>query len=39
MYKEFSWDNISSGLSWFDKEHINIAHVAIDAHLETRSEK
>ena len=35
MYKEFSWDNVSSELSWFDREHINIAHVAIDAHLET----
>jgi acetyl-CoA synthetase len=35
MYKEFSWDKISSDLDWFDKEHINIAHVAIDAHLET----
>jgi acetyl-CoA synthetase len=35
MYKEFSWDKISSDLDWFDKEHINIAHIAIDTHLKT----
>ena len=35
MYKEFSWDKISNDLDWFDKEHINIAHIAIDAHLKT----
>ncbi len=32
---DFSWDKISQKIDWFDKEHINIAHVAIDAHLET----
>ena len=35
MYKEFSWDTISNELDWFDKEHINIAHIAIDTHLKT----
>jgi acetyl-CoA synthetase len=33
--KEFSWDKVSRELDWFDREHINIAHVAIDAHLKT----
>ncbi len=32
---DFSWDKLSRELPWFDEEHINIAHVAIDAHLET----
>ncbi|MDP2647515.1 MAG: acetate--CoA ligase [Desulfobacterales bacterium] len=32
---EFSWDRLSRELDWFDDEHINIAHVAIDAHLNT----
>jgi hypothetical protein len=35
MYREFSWDTISNELDWFDKEHINIAHIAIDTHLKT----
>ncbi len=35
MCKEFSWDTISRELDWFDKEHINIAHIAIDTHLKT----
>jgi acetyl-CoA synthetase len=32
---EFQWAEISNELDWFDDEHINIAHVAIDAHLKT----
>jgi acetyl-CoA synthetase len=35
MCEEFSWDKISLELDWFDSEHINIAHVAIDSHLKT----
>lgn len=35
MCEEFSWDKISPELDWFDNEHINIAHVAIDSHLKT----
>ena len=35
MYEEFEWDKISLELDWFDNEHINIAHVAIDSHLKT----
>lgn len=35
MYEEFSWDKVSLELDWFDSEHINIAHVAIDSHLKT----
>ncbi|MBU1208791.1 MAG: acetate--CoA ligase [Proteobacteria bacterium] len=35
MGEKFSWDKISSDLDWFDHEHINIAHVTIDAHLKT----
>jgi acetyl-CoA synthetase len=34
MYRELSWDMISRELDWFDSEHINIAHVAIDSHLK-----
>jgi acetyl-CoA synthetase len=34
MCEEFNWDKISKELEWFDSEHINIAHVAIDAHLK-----
>ncbi|MGA1824522.1 MAG: acetate--CoA ligase [bacterium] len=30
----FSWDKISGELKWFDNDHINIGHIAIDAHLE-----
>jgi len=33
--KEWSWDQVSWELDWFDKDHLNIAHVAIDAHLKT----
>ncbi|MBM4313777.1 MAG: AMP-binding protein, partial [Deltaproteobacteria bacterium] len=32
--KGWSWDRVSSELDWFDKEHLNIAHVAIDTHLK-----
>jgi len=35
MRDEFNWDAISRELDWFDSEHINIAHVAIDTHLTT----
>jgi acetyl-CoA synthetase len=35
MCEEFSWDKVSRELDWFDREHINIAHVAIDSHLKT----
>jgi acetyl-CoA synthetase len=35
MVEEFSWNKISLELDWFDSEHINIAHVAIDSHLKT----
>jgi acetyl-CoA synthetase len=34
-YQKFSWDDLAQELGWFDSEHINIAHVAIDAHLKT----
>ena len=36
--QSFSWDAVSRELPWFDAEHINIAHVAIDAHLGTPRE-
>lgn len=29
----FEWSSISQELPWFDEEHINIGHVAIDAHV------
>ena len=35
MCEEFSWDKVSRELDWSDREHINIAHVAIDSHLKT----
>ena len=35
MREKFSWDKIPRELDWFDPEHINIAHVAVDAHLKT----
>jgi acetyl-CoA synthetase len=35
MARDFRWDGISKELDWFDPAHINIAHVAIDAHLKT----
>ncbi len=40
MFASFDWRDISSELPWFDEEHINIAHVAIDSHVATeRAEK
>jgi acetyl-CoA synthetase len=33
--RRFRWDDISKELDWFDPVHINIAHVAVDAHLNT----
>jgi acetyl-CoA synthetase len=33
--EKFSWDKIARELDWFDNEHINIAHVTIDSHLNT----
>ncbi len=41
MRGEFSWEAVSSELDWFDDDHINIGHIAIDAHLKTerRDEK
>ena len=35
MCEELTWDKVSRDLDWFDSEHINIAHVAIDSHLKT----
>jgi acetyl-CoA synthetase len=35
MLEEFSWDKVSTELDWFDSEHVNIAHVAVDSHLKT----
>jgi acetyl-CoA synthetase len=35
MCEEFTWDNVSRDLDWFDSGHINISHVAIDSHLKT----
>ena len=35
MREEFSWENLSAELDWFDKDHINIGHIAVDAHLKT----
>lgn len=34
-YDSFSWNKLAQELDWFDSEHINIAHVAIDSHLKT----
>ena len=31
--KEFSWDRIAGELDWFADNKINIAHIAVDAHL------
>ena len=33
IYSGLTWDDIACELDWFDGEHINIAHIAIDAHL------
>ncbi len=30
-----NWRDAAGELDWFDAEHINIAHVAVDAHLKT----
>ena len=35
MFEEVTWDKVSRDLDWFDSEHINISHVAIDSHLKT----
>ncbi|MBI2858809.1 MAG: acetate--CoA ligase [Chloroflexi bacterium] len=35
MRENFRWEDISSELDWFDKDHINIGHIAVDAHLKT----
>ena len=31
MREEFSWENLSTELDWFDSDHINIGHIAVDA--------
>ena len=31
--REFRWEELARELAWFDDEHVNIAHVAVDAHL------
>ncbi len=35
MCRAFDWDVVSAELDWFDPEHINIGHIAVDAHLKT----
>jgi acetyl-CoA synthetase len=35
LYESFSWNKLAQEVDWFDEQHINIAHVAIDAHLKT----
>jgi len=35
MRDNFRWEDISSELAWFDRDHINIGYIAADAHLET----
>ncbi|MDP6127849.1 MAG: acetate--CoA ligase [Dehalococcoidales bacterium] len=32
---EFKWEDLSAELDWFDADHINIAHIAVDTHLKT----
>jgi len=32
----FTWEQLARKLEWFDDDHINLAHVVVDAHLETR---
>ena len=40
LRKEFRWEDLSAELDWFDSDHINIGHIAVDAHLKTdRCEK
>jgi len=36
MRAEFRWETISDELDWFDDDHINIAHIAVDTHLKNR---
>lgn len=33
-YKGFTWNDLRPEVAWFDRDHINIAHVAIDTHLQ-----
>jgi acetyl-CoA synthetase len=35
MRDEFRWETLSAELDWFDSDHINIGHIAVDAHLKT----
>ena len=35
MREEFRWETLSAELDWFDSDHINIGHIAVDAHLKT----
>ncbi|MBT4513408.1 MAG: AMP-binding protein, partial [Chloroflexi bacterium] len=35
MRQTFRWEDISAELDWFDGDHINIGHIATDAHLKT----
>ena len=35
MCRHFSWNHISEELDWFDPSHINISHIAVDAHSKT----
>ncbi|MDY7030791.1 MAG: AMP-binding protein, partial [Thermodesulfobacteriota bacterium] len=35
MREEFNWEMVSNELDWFDSEHINIGHIAVDTHLKT----
>lgn len=40
LYQGFTWNDLRHEVAWFDNEHINIAHVAIDTHLQkNRSSK
>ena len=32
---KFRWETLSAELDWFDSDHINIGHIAVDAHLKT----
>jgi len=35
MREEFRWEKLSAELDWFDSDHINIGHIAVDAHIKT----
>lgn len=35
MREDFRWEDLSVELDWFDSDHINIGHIAVDAHLKT----